>query len=219
MLDELQCSSRKCTIIYSLLSRVHVGTCLRLVEVTGVPDPTPFSITVRMHVRTGWNFLSFPGQLQLGMDLQPKLSLRRQLMGLSLKYNESNDLGWGRDMVWYACPWRLIVNSLNWGGFVKDLYCYLLFFLSNLCATPTPSSAIMVRHDRVQYREKQRPLYLTLWDEMSQTLAYLEANSHKVFQISQNFQAILQHIWWRNKHTVHFAVFIMFTTSFMYTLK
>ena len=32
-------------------------------------------------------------KLQLGMDLQPKLSLRRQLMGLSLKYNE---LGFGQ---------------------------------------------------------------------------------------------------------------------------
>ena len=41
--------------------------------------------------------------------------------------------------------------------FVKDLYCYLFlvfFFLSNLCATPTP--AIMVGHDQVQYQEKQR---------------------------------------------------------------
>ena len=32
-------------------------------------------------------------KLQLGMDLQPKLSLRRQLMSLSLKYNE---LGFGQ---------------------------------------------------------------------------------------------------------------------------
>ena len=31
---------------------------------------------------------------------------------------------------------------------------FFLFVLSNLCATPTP--AIMVRHDRVQYREKER---------------------------------------------------------------
>ena len=43
---------------------------------------------------------SFPGQLQLGMDLQPKLSLRRKLMGLSSKYN---DLGLGRDMAWCVC--------------------------------------------------------------------------------------------------------------------
>ena len=45
-----------------------------------------------------------------GMDLQPKLSLQRQLMGLSPKYN---DLELGRDMAWYACPWGLLVNSFN----------------------------------------------------------------------------------------------------------
>ena len=33
--------------------------------------------------------------------LQPKLSLRTQLMGLSPKYN---DLELGRDMAWYARP-------------------------------------------------------------------------------------------------------------------
>ena len=32
--------------------------------------------------------------------------------------------------------------------------CFFFFFFSNLCATPTP--AMMVRHDRVQYREKER---------------------------------------------------------------
>ena len=32
--------------------------------------------------------------------------------------------------------------------------------------------------------------YLTLWDEISQKLAHLEANSHKIFQISQDFQTI-----------------------------
>ena len=36
--------------------------------------------------------------------------------------------------------------------------------------------------------------YLTLWDKISQNLAYLEANSHKIFQVSQKFQTILQHI-------------------------
>ena len=36
-----------------------------------------------------------------GMNLQPKLSLRKQLMGLSPKYN---DLRLYRDMAWYACP-------------------------------------------------------------------------------------------------------------------
>ena len=41
--------------------------------------------------------------------------------------------------------------------------------------------------------------YLTLWDKISQNLAHLEANSRKIFQISQNFQTIL----WRNKHKSH----------------
>ena len=38
---------------------------------------------------------------------------------------------------------------------IKDLYCYLflVIIIINLCATPTP--AIMVRNDRVQYREKE----------------------------------------------------------------
>ena len=115
-------------------SVTEIGSCLRL-EVTGVPDPTPFSITVRMHTWTGWNFLSSPGQLQFGMDLQPKLSLRRQLMGLSPKYN---DLGLGKDMAWYACPWGLLVNCINWGGFVKDLYWYLFLVLKYfMCHTHT----------------------------------------------------------------------------------
>ena len=39
-------------------------------------------------------------------------------------------------------------------------------------------------------------------------MAHLEANSRKIFQISQNFQTILQHILWRNKHKSHFIVFI-----------
>ena len=36
-----------------------------------------------MHIRTDWNFLSFPGQLQLGIDLQLKLSLQRQLIAIN----------------------------------------------------------------------------------------------------------------------------------------
>ena len=42
--------------------------------------------------------------------------------------------------------------------------------------------------------------YLTLWDIIHLNLNHLEANSHKIFQISQKFQTILQHILWRNKH-------------------
>ena len=56
-------------------------------------DLTPFGITIWMHIRTDWKFPFSPGQLQLGIDLQPKLSLRRQLMDLSPKYN---DLGFGQ---------------------------------------------------------------------------------------------------------------------------
>ena len=58
--------------------------------------------------------------------------------------------------------------------------------------------------------------YLTLRDKISQNLAYLEANSHKIFQISQNFQIILQHILWRNNHKSHFVVFIL---SFLHLNK
>ena len=47
-------------------------------------------------------------------------------------------------------------------------------------------------------------------------LAHLEANSHNIFQISQNFQNILQDILWRNKHKSHFVVFI---TSFLHLNK
>ena len=57
----------------------RIGTCLRLVEITGVPDPTPFTAyTDRLK-------FSFPGHLQLGTDLQPKPSLWSPLMGLSPK--------------------------------------------------------------------------------------------------------------------------------------
>ena len=52
---------------------------------------------------------------------------------------------------------------------------------------------------------------LTLWDKISENLAHLEAN--KIFQISQNFQTILQHILWRIKLKSHFIVFI---TSFLH---
>ena len=97
-------------------------------------------------------FFSSPGQLQLGLTTEAVSA--ETVDGLRPKYNE---LGSGRDMAWYACAWGLQVNSFNWGGFVKDLYCYFFlvcFVLSNLCATPTP--VMMVKHDRVQYREKDR---------------------------------------------------------------
>ena len=55
--------------------------------------------------------------------------------------------------------------------------------------------------------------YLTLWDKISQNLTHLEANSHQIFQILQNFQAILQHIFLRSKHKSHTVVLI---TSFLH---
>ena len=58
--------------------------------------------------------------------------------------------------------------------------------------------------------------YLTLWDKISQNLAHLEANSHKIFKSHRIFRPILQHILWRNKHTSHFVVFI---TNFIHYNK
>ena len=43
---------------------------------------------------------------------------------------------------------------------------------------------------------------------ISHTLAHLETNSYKIFQISQNFQTILQNILCRNKRQSHFDMFI-----------
>ena len=63
-------------------------------------------------------------------------------MGLSPKYN---DLGYGSNMA------DLSEVALSKICIVIFL---LVFFFSNLCATPTP--AIVVRHARVQYRKKER---------------------------------------------------------------
>ena len=89
------------------------------------------------------------------MDLQPKLSLQRQLMGLSPKYN---DLGLGRDMAWYDCL-SIVLTEVALSKFCiiiffSCFFFFFFFFLRNLCVTPTP--AMMVRHDREQYREKGR---------------------------------------------------------------
>ena len=50
----------------------------------------------------------------------------------------------------------MIARWITWQDFSlkRKLYSCFSFLLSNLCATPTP--AMMVRHDRVQYREKDR---------------------------------------------------------------
>ena len=58
----------------------------------------------------GLNLSLFPRTTATWNELTIELPLRKQLMGLSPKYN---DLGLGRDMAWYACPWELLVNSFN----------------------------------------------------------------------------------------------------------
>ena len=59
--------------------------------------------------------------------------------------------------------------------------------------------------------------YLTLWDKISQNLARLEANSHKIIKSHRIFRpSLIQHILWRNKHKSHFVVFI---TSFLHINK
>ena len=58
--------------------------------------------------------------------------------------------------------------------------------------------------------------YLTLWDKISQNLAHLEGNYPPKIQISQNFQAILQQILWRNKCKTHYVVVF---TSFLHEKK
>ena len=45
--------------------------------------------------------------------------------------------------------------------------------------------------------------YLILWDKISQNLAYLEASSHKIFQISQNFQTILNNTFYEEINIKH----------------
>ena len=49
--------------------------------------------------------------------------------------------------------WRTLPFCICFCDFLLSIF---FFFLSNLCATPT--SAIMVRHDRMQYREKERDI-------------------------------------------------------------
>ena len=54
-----------------------------------------------------------------GNEFQPKLSLQRQLMGLSPNYN---DLGMGRDMAWYAFPEDCLLIVLS-------KICIVIYFL------------------------------------------------------------------------------------------
>ena len=65
--------------------------------------------------------------------IQPKLSLRRQLIGFSPEYN---DIGFGQGHGLDVSSWGLLVNSFNWGGFVKDLY--KLFFSFLVTYVPHP---------------------------------------------------------------------------------
>ena len=68
-------------------------------------------------------------------------------MGLRPKYN---DLRLGRDMAG-----GLLVNSFNLSKIcIVIFFLFFLKYLTALCATPT--CAIMVRNDRVEYREKDR---------------------------------------------------------------
>ena len=52
--------------------------------------------------------------------------------------------------------------------------------------------------------------YLTLWEKILQNLAHLEANSHKIFQIPENCQTILQHILWRININPHFVTLVLY---------
>ena len=61
------------------------------------------------------------------MDLQLKLSLQRQLMGLSPKYN---DIGLGRDMAWSlrtacTCKYIVVLTEVS-----LSKICVVIFFFS-----------------------------------------------------------------------------------------
>ena len=95
--------------------------------------------------------------LPLSLSLSVYASLNTYIcyrMTWNIKETNREGLSLSHSVYLHACPWGLLVNSFNWGGFVKDLYCFLFFLLSNLCAIPT--TAMVVKHDRVQFREKER---------------------------------------------------------------
>ena len=54
--------------------------------------------------------------------------------------------------------------------------------------------------------------YLTLWDKISQNLAFLEGNSHKKFKSHRIFRPFYNTFLWRNKHKSHTVVVF---TSFL----
>ena len=58
--------------------------------------------------------------------------------------------------------------------------------------------------------------YLTMWDKISQNLAHLKANAHKIFKSHRIFMTLLQLILWRNKHR---SLFIVFVISFLHLNK
>ena len=72
------------------------------------------------------------------------------------------------------------------------------------------------------YRPRQRLFtympYLTLWDKISQNLAYLEASSYKIFNSHPHefSNQLMTHLW-RNK--THLALFVVFIRSFLYFNK
>ena len=84
--------------------------------------------------------------------------------------------------------------SLRWAhshfvGFVLSWLSFYSIILLNFQCCLYVNFMTPVRHIVTTYMP-----YLTLRDEISQNLARLEASSHKIFQISQNFQTILHHI-------------------------
>ena len=171
----------------------------------------------------------FLSQDNCNLDLQPKLSLRRQLMGLSPKYN---DLGLGRDMTWYASPWGLPVNGLNWGGFVKGLYCYLFFFVFLFLVTYVsrphlPSWSVMTEYsiERKKQEKEQKydvvgPFGHSFYTSMSNNVCKVKKKKREVnwccMRTGFYFQQHLQSYWWQNIPAlmlfyIHYGNFSMMT--------
>ena len=101
---ELQEQRQQASLTFYKHTRIYSLDWNRYLSEAGGNKSTrshPLQYHLQMHIRTDRNCLSSPGQLPLELDLQPKLSLWRQLMGLSPK---NKDLGLGSDMAWYACP-------------------------------------------------------------------------------------------------------------------
>ena len=81
-------------------------------------------------------------------------------MGLSPKYN---DLGLGRDMAWYACPWELLVNT-----------CVVLtkVALSKICLNPSKALGPDELHPRVlkELTSELGPVFAHLFQQSIDTV-------------------------------------------------